>query len=193
MLEKEKTDEELLKAVEKGSLDDFKILYERYFQFIYKIVYSILKDRDDTADLCHDLFLEYYRKANSYHPTRGSVKSWLAVRAKSRAIDYIRKKDRVVLKEQLLYQKESTEQSVEDIALANEDKKQLKDALQHLPPAQRQAIYLNYIESLSHKETAERLDRPLGTVKSLIRYGIKNLKKYYLSPQDLQRGDRHDA
>ncbi|QHS21607.1 sigma-70 family RNA polymerase sigma factor [Virgibacillus sp. MSP4-1] len=193
MLEKEKTDEELLKAVEKGSLDDFKVLYERYFQFIYKIVYSILKDREDTSDLCHDLFLEYYRKANSYHPSRGSVKSWLAVRAKSRAIDYIRKKDRVILKEQLLYQKESTDQSVEDIALANDDKKQLKEALQHLPPAQRQAIYLNYIESLSHKETAERLDRPLGTVKSLIRYGIRNLKKYYLSPQDLQRGDRHDA
>ncbi|SES98939.1 RNA polymerase sigma-70 factor, ECF subfamily [Salinibacillus kushneri] len=193
MLEKKKTDEELMNGIQKGSWDAFKILYERHFQFIYKVVYAILKNHEDTADLCHDLFLEYYRKAHTYRPNRGSVKSWLAVRAKSRAIDYIRKKNKIILKDQLSYQDEAIEKNTEDIALAKFDKKQLNEALQHLPSAQRQAVYLNYIESLSHRETAERLNRPLGTVKSLIRYGLRNLKKYYLAPQDLQRGDHRDA
>ncbi|MRG86923.1 RNA polymerase sigma factor [Salinibacillus xinjiangensis] len=193
MPDNEKTDADLLKAVEKGSVDDFQLLYERHFPLIYKIVFSILKDKEDSSDLCHDLFLEVFRKAHTYHPSRGSVKSWLAVRAKSRAIDYIRKQKRVILKDQLLYQQKTTDRSVEDLALSNVEKKRLLAALEKLPDAQRQAIYLNYIESLSHKETAKQLGRPLGTVKSLIRYGLKNLRKQIVAQQDIQRGDQHDA
>jgi RNA polymerase sigma factor (sigma-70 family) len=188
------SDEELINRIMKGSLQDFQIFYERHFSYVYKIVFAILKNDADALDVCQDLFLEYYHKASTYQKEKGSVKAWITIRAKSRAIDFMRKKYRVVLTDKILYDDEesSLTTSVEEVALANLEKEKLIRLLKNLPPLQKEAIYFNYAMSLSHRETAKKLNRPLGTVKSLIRYGVKKLRKDYFT-SELKRGDQHDA
>lgn len=60
--------------------------------------------------------------------------------------------------------------------LAKLEREQLQLAINKIPEAQRQAVYGMYFQAKSHRELAERLERPLGTVKSLIRYGLTNLR-----------------
>jgi RNA polymerase sigma factor (sigma-70 family) len=190
-----KSDEDLMRGIKKGSNEDFHAFYERYFSYVYKIVFSIIKNETDALDICHDLFIEYYQKAHSYHEDRGTVKAWISVRARSRTIDFIRKKKRVVLKDKLLFnhKPEQKTESVEDTVISNMEKQSLLDHFHRLPPLQQQAIYLNYEKALSHKETAKALNRPIGTVKSLIRYGIQNIRKNYAPSNDSKGGDRHDT
>lgn len=188
------TDEDLIINIQNGSIEHFEIFYERYFPFVYKIVYSMLKNESDTLDLCHDLFIEYYEKAGSFQQHKGSVKAWIAIRAKSRTIDFLRKKKRVILKDELIYEEKNKEEQklVEDRVISKLEREKLKGLLEKLPPLQRHAIYLNYELSLSHKETSKVLNKPLGTVKSLIRYGIQNLRKNFTS-NGYERGDHHDS
>ncbi|WP_102027959.1 RNA polymerase sigma factor [Salirhabdus sp. Marseille-P4669] len=190
-----RTDEYLIKGIQEGSIQDFQTLYEKYFPYIYKIVFSLLKNEADTLDVCQDLFLEYYQKAHTYRKDKGTVKAWLAVRAKSRTIDFIRKKSRVVLKDQVTYNDhtKSTENTVEDTVITNLERERLLQLLEGLPPLQREALYLNYGMSMSHRETAKLLNKPLGTIKSSIRYGLNHLRKNYITSKGLTRGDQHDA
>lgn len=68
-------------------------------------------------------------------------------------------------------------ESAEYEALRKWEQEQLKQAMQAIPPMQRMALHGSYIEQLSHREIAEHMKRPVGTVKSLIRYGIRNLRR----------------
>ena len=69
------------------------------------------------------------------------------------------------------------QESVELAALRRVELEQVKEALQGIPPLQRMAVYGSYVERRSHREMAELLNRPVGTVKSLIRYGIHNVRR----------------
>ncbi|MCP8615503.1 RNA polymerase sigma factor [Salirhabdus salicampi] len=178
------TDQEdrlLLQGISNGSINDFQTLYERYISYVYKIVNSLLSDEHEAADLCHDIFLEIYHRAHTYEIRRGSVKAWIAVKAKSRTIDYIRKKQRIVLKDKLHFQKKESLNSTEDSVIKQLDADRLLQAIKTLPSSQQEAIYYNYYHALSHREIADRIGRPLGTVKSLIRYGIQNIRKQLTS------------
>ncbi|MBO8156184.1 MAG: sigma-70 family RNA polymerase sigma factor [Bacillaceae bacterium] len=187
-----KTDEELIEGMANGSIEDFHTFYERYISFTYKIVYSLLKSREEAADVCHDLFLEFYTKAHSYQPEKGSVKSWIAVKAKSRTIDYIRKSKRTVLKDRIIFNREPSFDSVEESAVTQIEASRLKEMMKQLPEKQQEAIFYNFFQSMTHQEIADKLGRPLGTVKSWIRYGLQNLKRAYLNDTSNKRRGKHE-
>ena len=65
-------------------------LYDRHAPAMLGVASRILRDRRDAEDLVHDVFVEAWRKASSFSELRGSVRSWLLVRTRSRAIDRLR-------------------------------------------------------------------------------------------------------
>ena len=166
----------LLHLIGKGSESAFNKFYEIYVSFVLQIATQILSDQNEAEDITHEIFLEVYEKPQQYKPHKGSIKAWLAVKTRSRCIDRLRKKQPV-----LIYKLEQldtvdaikTEQSV----LNQIEKETILRALEQIPTNQREVIYLAYFEDKTQIEMAERLDRPLGTVKSLVRYGLKNLRK----------------
>lgn len=174
-------DEHLLRQITKGSIQAFEQFYDRHIRFVYGISLKMLKNPIEAEDMCHDIFLEVYKNAHSFNANRGSAMAWLAVKTKSRCLDYLRKKQRMeeIEVEAILSHKEAGGLSVEEQAFRNIDTESLIEAFKQLPEAQKRAIYGNYFEYRTHQELSKDLNQPLGTIKSWVRYGIQNLRKQF--------------
>lgn len=172
-------EERLLRDMANGSITAFEQFYERYVSLVLHIALRIVKDRMEAEDICHDLFLEVWKKAGQYNPKRGSVEAWLAVMARSRSLDRMRKKQRLPItpEENATLEQASTAAAAEENVLARLDREVLGQALSQIPPAQARALQGMYYEAKTQRELATNMNRPLGTVKSLIRYGLDNIRK----------------
>jgi len=168
---------QLLQDVESGTREAFDRFYEEHIEFVFNIALHIVKDRAEAEDVCHDVFLEVYQKTSQYESARGSVKAWLAVKTKSRSLDRLRKKKPILSGNQVDLEFGSEELGADHLAYKKMEGKAVRDALKHIPTDQREAIYRSYFQEESHKEIAKTMQKPLGSVKSLIRYGINNLRK----------------
>ena len=166
----------LLEEIAEGSESSFNEFYNRYVSFVLHIATKTLGDRVEAEDVTHDIFLEIYQKPTNYRPDRGSVKAWIAVMTRNRCIDRLRKKKPILVnKLELLETKEAvkTELSV----LMRLEQELIIEALKEIPQKQREVIYGAYFEGKTQVELAKTLNRPLGTIKSLVRYGLKNMQK----------------
>lgn len=171
-----KQDEKLLKLIAKGSQAAFNQFYETYVSFVLQIAITVLADRREAEDICHDVFIEVFQKPMQYSPDKGSVKAWLPVKTRSRCIDRLRKHQPALLNK---LEKLDTIQSVklEMYVLKEIEKEILEDAMNKLPPKQRELIYGAYFEGKTQRELATIYGKPIGTIKSSIRYGLQNLRK----------------
>ncbi|MBE3553692.1 MAG: sigma-70 family RNA polymerase sigma factor [Thermicanus sp.] len=117
-------------------------------------------------------------RIHQYDPELGSFQAWLAVLSRSRSLDRLRKKKPLLVEDiGVLYQSQATGERTEEKAIRRLEQEVAEEAILRLPDLQRQAIERFYFESKTHKELAEELGRPLGTIKSLLRYGLKNVRK----------------
>jgi RNA polymerase sigma-70 factor, ECF subfamily len=173
------TDLELLAAMSQGQVKALGILYDRYARLVYSIAYRILNSAEEAEDIAQDVFLTLWRR-NSYDPTRGSLSSFLMTLTRSRAIDRLRSKSarlRVVQRLQGIVQSESGSPSPLEQASIGERSHLIRAALSQLSESERQVLEIAYYEGLSQSEIAERLDIPLGTVKSRSRQGLLKLRQ----------------
>lgn len=184
---------QLLENIASGSRVAFDIFYEKYISFVYQIALSIIQDQSEAEDVCHDVFLDVFQKADQYSQTKGSVKAWLAVKTKSRAIDRIRKnKYLLVNRLEQLIEMNGKVNGADLQFLQMFEQNLVFDALNCLPKEQREAIIRSYYRGETHKEIASTMKKPLGSVKSLIRYGINNLRKQkdLINWIDTSRGEK---
>ncbi|SER57574.1 RNA polymerase sigma-70 factor, ECF subfamily [Gracilibacillus ureilyticus] len=166
----------LIKQMAENQKNAFDLFYEKYHRYIFQIAYNIIKNRLEAEDICHDVLIEIYQKANQYSTDRGSVKAWIAIRTRSRALDRLRKKTELLAnKMEDILTKVSP--AADQYVIENMEKEVLQRALNRLPLEQRQAIYYMYFDQFTQKEIALELGRPLGSVKSSVRYGLQNLRK----------------
>ena len=166
-----RTDEDLVLAMTRGEQTALGELYERHVARVLLVVRSILGDSWLVGDVAQDVFLEAWRSATHYDPARGTVRAWLVVRARCRALDLVRSKaykSRTALDEQ----ENSTHEpkSVEAMYLTR--------ALTRVTPEEREVLFLGYFEELSSSEIAERLAIPVGTVKSRTRSALRKLMEF---------------
>ncbi|MGN7382848.1 Sigma-K factor [Chlamydia abortus] len=166
----------LLKEMSKGSIEAFELFYESYVPLIYQIALKITGNRMDAEDVCQDLFLEIVNKAEQYDPERGSMEAWLAVRTKSRCLDRIRRNQRGIAAESSSPWFPA-ERSAEEYVIRKWQMESLHKAIRQVPEAQRAAVIGMYFHEQSQKQLAAAMQKPHGTVKSLIRYGVASLRK----------------
>ena len=169
------SDEALIIGTASGDKEALARLYDRYASSLLALGQRILGGRRDAEDLLHDVFVEVWQQAGDYSPARGTVKSWIFLRMRSRAIDRLRLASRknVELGEQVLAT--ATRELAEDPALSP-DRAQIRDTLSSLPPDQRAAIELAYFGGLSGAQIAAQLGVPLGTVKTRLALGMSKLR-----------------
>jgi RNA polymerase sigma-70 factor (ECF subfamily) len=158
----------------------FERLYDRHSPLVLALCDRVLHDRAEAEDVMVDVFYELWDRADRYDPARGNPLTYLTTLARSRAID--RKRSRA--KAQPPVDLDMTEpvtaptaDSPERGAVADEDRALVKRALLSLDPTQRQVIECAFYEGLTHTEIAEKLGKPLGTVKTWIRQGIIRLRE----------------
>lgn len=172
------TDAELYLALKAGQNDSLGILYDRHAGLVYGLALKILGNPEEAEDLTQDVFLNLVR-ASSYEPKRGSLRTFLAILTRSRAIDRVRSRSKS--REFLGQWKYSREQDATDSLFEqvsrSEQSQEVRAALAQLSDSQQQILQMAYYGGLSQSEIAEQLKIPLGTVKARARRGLLKLRQ----------------
>ena len=170
-VEPDQGDAALLNGLLAGDRDCLAALYDRHASVLLAVGRRILGDRREAEDLLHDVFLEAWQKATDYDEQRGSVRAWLILRMRSRALD--RRKAAVFSRRA---DAPSDEAASPDDATLAPDRERVRRALHALPVEQRQVLELGYFEGLSSSEIAARLEAPIGTIKSRVAAALAKLR-----------------
>src|ERR1044071_320661 len=164
-------DEVLVAAMAAGDRAALATLYERHASLLLGLALRIVRERREAEDLLHDVFLEAWRTASAFDPKRGRVRTWLAIRMRSRALD-LQKSARVSRNTG----DAGLDLLVDDAEATSPDHGRVRSALAELGQDQRRVLELAYFEGLSCSEIAKRAAIPVGTVKSRIAAGLERLR-----------------
>jgi RNA polymerase sigma factor (sigma-70 family) len=178
----EQSDEALILAIAGGAVWAMEPLYQRYSRILYSMAYRMVSDHQVAEDLIQEAFLSVWRRAISYSPQSGAVRSWLISIVHHRIIDYLRSvRRRSVMKEATWEEVEQDDRAavpdVWDEAWRSIQSSQVRAALMDIPTEQRMVIELAYFQGWTHTEIAEGCQIPLGTVKARLRLGLNHLKR----------------
>lgn len=169
-------DTQLIQQIAKKEHHALAQLYERHIMQMLAVANRILKSRKDAEDLIHDVFLEIWDKAVDFDASRSSVRTWILMRVRSRAIDRLRHR----VHTQNVFSADAYDES--ELIQTGPALDQLaewqyaRSAVEQLPESQHTVIVLSYFEGLTCTEIAERCQIPVGTVKSRLSAAIKHLR-----------------
>jgi RNA polymerase sigma-70 factor (ECF subfamily) len=154
------------------------LLYDRYSSIVYAVALRVLGDTGGAEDVLQEVFLQLWRNPGAFDSSRGNLGAWLAVIARNRAIDGLRKRrpetdiaDMVV----------SVEPDMAGDAERTRAMEKVRGALGNMPAAQRSALEMAYFEGLTHIEIAAKTGEPLGTIKTRIRTALLALRKTFVA------------
>jgi RNA polymerase sigma-70 factor, ECF subfamily len=159
-----------------GERDALAQLYDRYAPVLMALGQRLLRNEREAEDLLHDVFLEIWRQAADYEPTRGSVRSWMVMRMRSRALDRLKSvaHTRVVSIETVVIPEEPSTRGYDPMFAS--DQQRVRDALTRLPVDQQLVLELAYFEGFSLSEIATQQAVPLGTIKSRLARALTRLR-----------------
>ena len=165
-------------------LSDLETLYDVHHRQAIGLAYRILNDLGDAEEIVQEVFLSAWRSAHTYDPSRGSTHTWILSMVRNRSIDVLRARRRRPVQPLAEDVDLPDPADVPTQAASNVDAQTARDALDALPPEQKQAIELAYFGGLSHTEIAIQLAAPIGTIKGRIRLGLDRLRVAMGVPQD---------
>jgi RNA polymerase sigma-70 factor (ECF subfamily) len=169
------SDEDLLAAVARSEEAALGELYDRFGGAAYGLALRVLRDPALAEDAVQEAFLQIWRSAAGYRPGRAKASTWLLTFVHRRAVDLVRREERRRT-EPTTSAPEPTEPGADEGAEIRSRREIVQDALRRLPHEQREAIELAYYGGLTQSELAERLDQPLGTIKSRMFTGLQRLR-----------------
>jgi RNA polymerase sigma-70 factor, ECF subfamily len=170
----------LVESVAAGDQSALATLYDATNRFIYSLILRVLGDMGSAEEVLIDVYTQLWRQAASYDANRGAPLAWMATIARSRAIDRLRSSWQDQHRKEsldVLGDAPANAASPEESAAASERQRFVREALNLLTPEQRRVIELAYYSGLSHSEIAEKLNQPLGTVKTRTRLGMMKLRE----------------
>lgn len=168
-------DLDLVIALARGDRDALAQLYDRHASVMLALGIKLLRDRGEAEEILHDVYLEAWRRAGDYDPSRGAVRTWLMLRMRSRCLDRIKSAAR----SRTAPAGENLERIVGGAASGVADAidaQRVHAAMAQLPDEQRKILELGYFTGLSCSEIAEHLEIPIGTVKSRLHAAMKKLR-----------------
>jgi RNA polymerase sigma-70 factor, ECF subfamily len=174
------SDEELMGQLAAGRQDALGLLHGRYATLVFNLAARAL-DRATAEEVVQDVFVSVWRKASTFDPSRGTFRAWVLQIAHFRVINELRRRGR----------RPRVERDPEGLRLASvpepgpgpaeavwreHRRAAVRAAVEALPPRQRIALSLAFLDDLTHEQVAACLNLPLGTTKSRIRAGINALR-----------------
>lgn len=169
--------DELLLEAGRGGERAFAELYDALSASVYGIIRNVIRDPSLADEVTQEVFVEIWRLAPRFDPSRGSAKAWAATVAHRRAVDRVRS-------EQSRRNRDDADgrqtvpafDQVSETVLAGLDRDRLVESMSTLSPAQREAVTLAYYGGHRYRDVAALLGVPEGTVKTRIRDGLIKLR-----------------
>ncbi len=173
------TEPELILAIQNKEKIGAEALYNMYSSSLYGVIFRIVQHEEIAEDLLQDTFLKIWNSFPSYDSSKGKLFTWMVNIARNIAIDKTRSKD---------FRNSSKTEDIDNIVLSVEDNYKsemnpetlgLKELVEKLKPEQKTILDLVYFKGYTHIEVAEKLEIPLGTVKTRLRNAIITLRKVF--------------
>ncbi len=184
------SDEELLQAVQAGDTDSLGVLVARWEQPLFRFVYRLMPRQEDARDICQETFLRVLKKAHRFR--KGSrFSTWMYQIALNLCRDQARRSRRwsLLIAETPTLPERATgplasqrpDEDPSRIVERREMSSAVLQALERLPPEQREVLVLKEFEGMKFREIAKVLDLSQNTVKSRMYYGLSALRKVLIS------------
>jgi RNA polymerase sigma-70 factor (ECF subfamily) len=170
--------EDLLARISKGERAALAELFNAEAGRLIAIAQRIVRRRDLAEEVVQDVFVAVWRKAELFHPNRGSARGWLTTMTRNRALNLIRNDARMDYLDSITLA-DVSDREVEALSAfdALAERNALRICLERLDEPKRRAILLCYVTGLNHGEAAATMKAPLGTVKAWIRRGVLALQE----------------
>jgi RNA polymerase sigma-70 factor, ECF subfamily len=169
-------DATLLSMVERGDEYAMASLYDRYSKIVYSVALRVLRDPASAEDVLQEIFMQIWRNPEGFVATRGSLGGWLAVVARNRSIDALRRRRPTEQVEEIAL---ASPYNLADEAERNSMMEKARSVIHQLPSEQRKTLEMAFFDGLTHSEIAEMTGDPLGTVKTRIRSALSALRKAF--------------
>ena len=179
--ESQQRDQELISRIREADEDAFRGLFSRYAPSARALAQRIVRQPTLAEEIVQEAFLSIWETPDGYDPRRGSVRSWLMTTVHHRAVDAVRREEaqrrrtEEAAGDTVVLVQDPADQIVEDVGRPQEREAILR-ALDGLPAEQRQVIELMYFDGLTQAKIADRLQLPLGTIKSRTLLGMRRLR-----------------
>lgn len=168
-------EQELVERFRRGDDRALEAVYRRWSALVFTLALRSLGDRGDAEDVTQKTFVSAWTSRASYDPGKAKLATWLVTIARRRIADMHEARARVRrLQDELVRFSDPDDMIQSDIDLA--DRLLLADELERLEPDARDVVRLAFYDDLTHQQIAERLEMPLGTVKSHIRRSLSRLR-----------------
>jgi RNA polymerase sigma-70 factor (ECF subfamily) len=169
----------LLHATACGDRKAFARLYELTASKLLGAGVRILKRRDVAEDVLQDLFVKVWHRASDYHAERGGVLTWMYSVQRYLALDRLRaqRPTQDIDDEEVSGAIAADGPDPSMLAAEGDMATRVHGCLEHLTEDQRRSVQMAFFEGLTHVELTQRLQTPLGTVKSWIRRGLASLQR----------------
>jgi RNA polymerase sigma-70 factor (ECF subfamily) len=177
------SDADLIRRVSAGNPLALEVLYDRYSRVVYSFALRIVGDSQVAEEILQEVFFRAWQQGGSFQSSRGSLITWLLSITHNLSIDEVRRKRRRPQKadaeepESILSGLADEGQDVEEEVWLSSLRSTIEVALEQLPAPQREAIELAYFQGLTQREIADRLEEPLGTIKTRMRLGMLKLRE----------------
>jgi RNA polymerase sigma factor (sigma-70 family) len=169
------SEQELVQSLSKKDGKAFSYLYDNYSGALFSIINQIIPDRETASDVLQEVFVNIWKKIDSYNPEKGRLFTWMLNISRNASIDKLRSRSyRDGMKNQPLpndvnsYANHSVNMITDDHGLRKQVNK--------LKEEQRVLIELSYFQGFTHEEISKNMGVPLGTVKTRIRNALIQLR-----------------
>src|SRR5215470_9425612 len=167
-----------LARVAAGDRAALRIVYQDTSAKLFGVCVRILNDRSEAEDVLQDVYVTVWRKAGSFDPARASPITWLVAIARNRAIDRLRSSAKSRRSEPIESAEDVSDDAPAalDLVVAAEQQERLKTCLGELEERHSTVIRSAFLDGVTYEQLAQRMDVPLGTMKSWIRRGLMKLR-----------------
>jgi len=158
-----------------GDDDALAEAYDRWSTLVHSLAMRITADHAAAEDVTQDVFVHLWQHPDRYDPNRGALRSWLCLLARSRALDWLRRRrsrDRCHTAAAAIA---ATPPEVDDGILWQTEAKVIREAVARLPDRQREAVLLAYYQGRTYREVALDLGIPEGTAKGRLKAALSRL------------------
>ncbi len=173
---KGKTDKELYLDFLNGNDKSFEEIMQRYKDKLINFIIGYVRNFEVAEDLSQDTFVYVLINRKNYD-FRYSLKTYLFLIAKCRAINYINSQKRIIKFDESYIKNQEEDIRVDDNLIREEEKKEIKIAFRKLKPEYQSVLILKDIENFKYKDICKILDKDLSQVKVLIHRARKSLEK----------------
>jgi len=169
-------EQHIVKLLEKGDKKAINLLYENYSDSLYGVILKVTVNEEIAQDALQETFVKIWKNAKKYDSKKAKLFTWLYRIAKNTAIDKLRSFNNRFEKE---VQIDKSNVYILPTANLNQDVLDLKEHVARLDEKYQIVLKALFFEGMTQQEASDELDIPLGTIKSRLKIGLRELKKIY--------------